>query len=497
MGQSMNKEGRINFIKVLLFVLLVYSLGSRLLEIFSYKDMGGGGGWQRFYQEGVSSADVYFVGSSHAHCTIDHGTLWEEYGIAGFTLSAGFQQLDASYHCVQEILRVKHPEVIMVEVLDVAGEGFDNKDEDVYRNSLGMKWSGNLWEYVCHLADNMGKDRTWRNGVFTKIPIIHSRYNELTQEDFQDSMPYMRGYRGDFLIERFDRPTAENNRETSAIHPDKMEMLVRMVEAAREEGVSLVFFAAPYYLSEEEQMKFNAVEEFARENEVPFLNFNHMYDDLELDFAVDFRDVSHLNNDGAKKVTRYIAEFLEERYEIPDRRGEEGYELWDQNARYLHNKGSAHELESAKDVNEYLQVLPELWEEKTVILALTGYYGALGDVYVESLEKLGISREEYELGGAWVFRNGEMIKRLPGKDYTCCMNIKNGEIHLESSLHEEGQEFTEEVLLMVNGKDYRMVENGVNVIVYDEDMNQFIDIAGDDVYLGLEMAHWMESLNSP
>ena len=243
-------------------------------------------------------------------------------------------------------------------------------------------------------------------------------------------------------------------------------MLEGMVDAARAEGVPLVFFAAPYYLSEEEQMKFNAVEEFARENDVPFLNFNHMYDEVGLDFAVDFRDVSHVNNSGAGKVTRYMAEFLEESYGLPDRRGEEGYELWDKNARYLYNKEIAHDLKISEDVNEYLRKLPELWEGKTVILSLTGNYGALGDVYLGSLEELGIVREEYESGGTWVFRNGIMT--------------------------EEGQEYTEEVSLLVNGQDYQMVENGVNVIIYDETISQLVDAAGDDVYLGLEMIHWGE-----
>ena len=34
-----------------------------------------------------------------------------------------------------------------------------------------------------------------------------------------------------------------------------------------------------------------------------------------------------------------------------------------------------------------------------------------------------------------------------------------------------------------------MVENGVNIVVYNETVRQLIDAAGDDVYLGLEMEH--------
>ena len=46
--------------------------------------------------------------------------------------------------------------------------------------------------------------------------------------------------------------------------------------------------------------------------------------------------------------------------------------------------------------------------------------------------------------------------------------------------------------LLVNDQDYQMVENGVNVIIYDETISQLVDAAGDDVYLGLEMIHWGE-----
>lgn len=62
----------------------------------------------------------------------------------------------------------------------------------------------------------------------------------------------------------------------------------------------------------------------------------------------------------------------------------------------------------AADINEYLQLVSELGKNKTVILALTGNYGALGDVYFERLLQLGISREDYESGGIWIFKDGKL-----------------------------------------------------------------------------------------
>lgn len=469
--------------------MLTLLIGAKLFETLNYKDTGGGGGWQRFYQMD-DETDVYFVGSSHAHCTIDHGFLWENYGIAGYTLSAGSQKLDSSYYFVEEILRTKHPKVIAVEVWDAVGDTLQNEDEDVYRNSLGMRWSVNLWNFVNYFADNRGLDSTWRDGIFIKLPIIHSRYRELTQEDFYDEMPFMRGYRGSFEVSSFERPTAENNSDVLALHSERLAMLENIVGATKEANVELVLFASPYYLSEEDQMKFNAVAEFAKSNDVPFINFNHLYDEIGIDFSTDFRDSIHVNNYGAVKVTKYIADFLTSEYKLTDRRGQEGYELWEQNALYLRNKGIQHELRDAPDINEYLKKVQEIQEGKTIILALTGNHTALGDVYMDSLIQMGITEGEYRGGGAWIIKDGEIVTRLLGSEYNYCVPTLNGEIYLESSVLQEGEDQSEKVALVVDGTDYYMVTNGVNIIVYDETLSQLIDAAGDDIYLGLEMAHY-------
>lgn len=298
----------------------------------------------------------------------------------------------------------------------------------------------------------------------------------------------MRGYRGSFETIECERPVAENNKEILKIHPDRMKWLEQIVELAAEKNVPLIFIAAPYCINSEEQMNFNAIEEYAKNNNVPFINFNHLYDEIGLNFKEDFRDVSHVNNSGAVKVTSYLAEYLKSQYKLPDRREEEGYELWIQNSLYLENKKLQHEFVLAADINEYLQLVSELGKNKTVILALTGNYGALGDVYFERLLQLGISREDYESGGIWIFKDGKIVLRLEGQNYSQCLPVQDGEIHLESSLNEQ-EEGNEVVKLLINSVDYRLVDNGVNIVIYDEAINQVIDAAGDDVYLGTEMIH--------
>lgn len=489
-----------NLTKSVLFAILVALMLMGILRVFNYKTTGGGGGWQNFYRMGNEGADVMFFGSSHAHCTVDHGYLWDNYGMAGYTLSAGSQQLDSTRYFVKEALKRQKPRVIAVEMMGTVMGDFVNTDADVYRNSLGMKWSKDLVRYVDYLADSMQLDQGQRNEILAKIPVVHSRYKELVRSDFEDELPFMVGYRGSYGVTVLERPVEDTGGEVPELSGEVQKVLEEIIAEAQKNDVGIVFFAAPFAVTQEQQRGFEAAEEFARARGVPFINYNKLYDEIGIDFATDFRDEGHVNNYGAEKVTAHLASFLKENYEIPDRRGDQKYQIWEDNALYLRNKALCHELENAADINEYLGLLAQIEDEKTVLIALTGNYGALGDVYLDRLMQLGITQEEYAAGGVFLFKGGERLAWLPGKEYDACFAIENfsgesysskkGEIHVESSLTltEDGQE-RQEVCLLVNGNDYFMVENGVNLIVYEQSLDQVIDAAGDDVYLGLELIH--------
>lgn len=489
-GTVMHAKVINNIVKSVLFVVLILVIGSKLMDIFNYKLIVGGG-WQRFYEMDDDIVDVYFVGSSHAHCSIHHGYLWDNYGMAAYTLSAGSQKIDSSYYFVKEILRTKHPKVIAVEVWGTIGEELDNSDSDVYWNTLGMKWSKNLWDFTSYVAENRDLDYTWRNELFIKIPIIHSRYRELDMTDFYDETPFFRGTRAEevhFSVIPAEQPSCENNYDLMELSPDRLAMLEKIVEMVKKSDVQLLLFAAPYCLADEDQMQFNAIAEFARDSGIPFINFNHLYGEIGLDYSKDIRDSEHVNNYGAEKVTKYIADFMVSEYDMPDRRGQEDYELWEQNAAYLKNKAIAHELESVVNINDYLKEIQKLQEGRTVVLALTGNHTALGEVYLENLIEMGITQEEYYKGGVWIFKDGEIVMQMSGKEYNYCYPLQNGEIHLESHLQQKDGDFVEKVTILVNGVDYHIAENGVNIIVYDEVLNQIVDAVGDDIYLGMEIS---------
>ena len=47
-------------------------------------------------------------------------------------------------------------------------------------------------------------------------------------------------------------------------------------------------------------------------------------------FAVDSFDDTHLSSSGAEKISRYLAKYLAENYELSDHRGEKDYLDWEE-----------------------------------------------------------------------------------------------------------------------------------------------------------------------
>ena len=61
------------------------------------------------------------------------------------------------------------------------------------------------------------------------------------------------------------------------------------------------------------------------------LDFNtpEMYEELGLDFDKDYYNSKHVNFIGAEKYTCYLTSYLKDHYDLPDHRGEAGYESWE------------------------------------------------------------------------------------------------------------------------------------------------------------------------
>ena len=69
-------------------------------------------------------------------------------------------------------------------------------------------------------------------------------------------------------------------------------------------------------------------------NDVPYINFNDIYNEVGFDYSTDLGDSSHCNYNGAKKVTNYLADYINTNYDLEDRRDDPDYNLWELDLEY-------------------------------------------------------------------------------------------------------------------------------------------------------------------
>ncbi len=446
--------------EIIVFLALMAIMLSGIYNVVRYKNVGSGGGMDNFYSTKVP-IDVVIYGSSHAACTVNNGILWNDYGIASYTLSAGAQNIAGTYYFLQESIAVNKPKVALIETYLMTENQFAL--DSFYRSALTTRFSTRFVSFILETIKNNSLDRKTAEDMLLRMPIVHSRYSELEKSDFVNSEAYIRGYRGDNSIIPISTP--QKTDRFDEISADTLEYIDKMIDLCKKNGVEPIFFNAPYEIDEATYARQNTLCDYVESKGCDYLGFNRDYEQYGIDYSSDFRDDGHLNDTGAAKVTRALAEYIKNNFSVEDRRGNAGYESWDQHLVYLADKTLRYQLNDCTSIENYLSCICENAKDKTIILSLNGNYRALGDeIYQPYLEQLGIDNNTYEKGGVWVIRNGEITCYSEGESEF----IAYQQLGTSTDLNIYKKAGNEYPHILIDDADLSPDCNGISVIVYDE-----------------------------
>ncbi len=323
---------RINLIKALIIIITAVTLLFVLTRILVLKSEDGINQLQALYKQPEDSIDVLFLGSSHVYCDISTGVLWDNYGMASFDLGGAEAPSWISYYQLKEALKTQKPKVVCYEIAVTAMYPVLYQiDEWAIDNNYGMKWNENR---IKSLRENTEGDSFYDKLI--PLNIMHGRYADLKENDFRNernSVNY-KGFDPRETVIKVERPDISTVTESVACTEKAEEGIRKIIELTKSEGIPLVFFVSPYGVSEEEQKIYNYIEQIAQSENVEFMDFNKQYDEMGLDFDTDFADYTHVNYSGNYKFSNYIGGVLKDKYDIPDRRGDERYVSWEWDAAY-------------------------------------------------------------------------------------------------------------------------------------------------------------------
>lgn len=457
----------IKFIILILTTAIILFLCERVLLL---KSEDGIEQIESFYLQKDNTVDALFMGNSHTYCNINTGVLWDEYGIAGYNLGGAEQPYWNTYYYLKEALKTQRPQVIMLEISAVGINPTDYQPENwLICNTYGMKWNANK---IAALKASVYEDYLSRLAI--PMNSIHSRYDELTREDFTDPNRTIsnKGFDPREGVRSFNRPDVSGVTEMTAISQKSEKYLLKIIELTKEEEIPLVIFTAPYVVTEDSQKVYNYVFNIAEENQIPCVDFNQQYDAIGLDFTTDMADNLHLNRDGNAKFSKYLGNYLVEQYGVPDRRGMEDYASWDEDALNQRQDNAAYTLRTTGDFGEYLKLIAN---ENYLSFVFTGYNMDDMEIdaqIVEMMQAAGI--------GASGIMNGQSIL-LGGKDIWDYTDIEEFEWVLEDQkshlmcCREKNQHGDRFIKVFVGDKQYDLKNEGVSILVYDRQLDRVVD----------------------
>ncbi len=335
-----------NYIKVTIFILILLMLIMLLNKLFvpvgTYE-----GGWyasgamQDMYKQEENTIDVLYVGDSNVYAGISPMEIYNLRGITGFSASTPAQDVIGSYYVIKEFFKKQKPKVVMLDT----GEFFtkiENITELSKRSEIDfMKFGKNKLDVI---NDNDFEFSNYEKLTYI-FPILkfHTRYKRLTEFDIrkiiQKSEMSYKGYLYDCGVKKYEKKRKESkNAKEENIEPKTQnleipEYINKKIEFLKEFCIQNESELVLIYMPTTDELlnkKNEILEQFAKEKEIKYINFN-LNTTNPIDWATDTQDAgAHLNIYGSEKVASYIVKFLDENFEIKNKKEDERYKTWNE-----------------------------------------------------------------------------------------------------------------------------------------------------------------------
>ena len=318
------KKNKVRIGFLVLLIVTVYLVSN----IFRIKSPHGINQLEGLYWQPDQAIDVVMMGTSHIHCGVNTALLWEKYGIAAYDYSGAEQPLWMTYHYLRELYKYQDPKVVILDMYAPARFKEDYQYDWISENIYGMRFS---FDKLAMLTVSVEPSKIFQ--YFPSFSVYHSRYDDLEKNDFEhffwnwDEKEAFKGYTP--YWEQSPQQIPDIAEEEKDGLSDKSEKYLRkIIDFMKKKDGELILITVPYVVTNEDQKTYNRIAEIAEKEGIKFMDYNSCYDEIGLDFEKDFNDESHLNYWGSCKFTDYLGNYLASFESISDKRGQEGYQSW-------------------------------------------------------------------------------------------------------------------------------------------------------------------------
>lgn len=310
---------------IIVIFILLFLFFTRLLSPKYATSLVEGSMISQYYNESKDH-EVVFIGDCEVYANFSPMVMYEEEGIKAYIRGSSQQLIWQSYYILEETLKYEIPKVVVFNVNSMRYS--EPVSEEYNRLTIDyMKWSKQKVDIIN--ASMTEEESIW----YYIFPILryHSRYDKLTEEDFEYLFKRKDDTFNGFLVNKNVKPVenlpVQRKLATYQFEDICYDYLNKITKLCKDNGIELVLIKAPslypYWYDEYDEQ----IRNYAEENNIAFYNLKNNVEEIGIDYSTDTYDGGlHLNLNGATKLSKFFAKLLKENYNLTDYRGDSLYE---------------------------------------------------------------------------------------------------------------------------------------------------------------------------
>jgi len=309
----------------------------------------------------------------------------------------------------------------------------------------------------------------------------HTRWTGLGENDYTEASMIEHGGIKGFSALGGSNPNLQyvpfKDVDSNGVDPEEMvdiakDYITKTIELCEQEGCQLIFVNIP---CDEPVARYKSTKTYADSFGIPFYDFNEdiLYNEISYNAAENL--LEHPNYLGAEKISLYIGNLLSTQYGI-ESRVDDSYN----SSRIIYeHKIKNIKLKETSDVYTYLDMIIDD-NYSVFIFAPKNYSAFLNDNIMEKLYSLGFNTDLRGIEDGthyYSVKDGKTVSEMLTKEDVLEKNsIRNGmvvySININTQTMTEGSHVYS---LNIGGTECGNKNEGINIIVYDNDIKCIID----------------------
>lgn len=336
MNGFMRRKRKLSFLaRLIIFIIILGFMiekASLIVQVWGTQPGDSDRRSRLFFTMPKESVDCLFVGTSHIYCSFIPQQIYEKTGLRSASIATSSQSYQNSYWLLKEALKKQKPQYVVMDIHSVTTAA-DEKVKNFrlhYTSGISILPDLSINKILAYL------DIKYHNEDWVENMTLYDAYAFLEYRNDYERVQYSLQE----LLHLITSPEKEFStlgfHPTTDIYPleelvpgyaadeyidfyqtQEYEYLTKIQALLEENDIQLILVRAPYTMPDFNDMHLSEQAiAWTKEENIPFIDFFLLTDELGIDLSTDFKDSDHLNENGAQKVTAYLAEYLTEREKL-------------------------------------------------------------------------------------------------------------------------------------------------------------------------------------